>query len=268
MKSLLLLVAILICVSATWAQMPPRAELTAQPKYAEDAPHTFQNFTEAQLRTAITVLSARSYAVFGYNTPEVRILLPKAGNSSYAEVEFSEPVLKTQAGKPVKFELENGVYDEEKYSNEIRFRSPDGDAIVTFARATGHVKVKYPRTVQTLALTPSQLGPKELALKIDGPFVSYAEEAVQIPEVSFVKLRPIRAYDSAGHLLERYSMSETSTDDDGVDRVHMAFYGNVARMEIDSVQDWAELDLPYDLTPAALLPAGHEGEDPEAPQQE
>lgn len=265
-KSGWLAVLVFFCGTCV-AQMPPRAELTGNPKVREDVPRSFKVFTESQLRAGIAIVSGRSHAVFGYNTPEVRVQLPKVSNSAYSQIDFSDPAAVDEAGRPVRFEVERGIYDEEKFSDEIRFRNADSDAIVRFARVRGGVKVKYPLEVRTLTLTPAQPGSKELALKIDGPFVSFAPEAVLIPEVSFTKLRPIRAYDAAGRLLERYSYSETSTDDDGIETTKMAFYGNVARLEIDSVQSWAELDLPYNLTPAPLLPAGHEGEDPDAPQE-
>lgn len=264
-----LAVLLFFFVATSVAQMPPRAELTSHPKAGPDVPHTFKTFTEAQLRAGIAIVSGRSHAMFGYNTPEVRLQLPKVSNSAYADIDFSDPALVDAAGKPVRIELERGGYNEEKFSDEIRFRSPDSDAVVTFARVRGSAKVKYPLEVQTLTLTPAQPGPKELLLKIDGPFVSFAPDAVTIPDVSFTDLKPVRAYDAAGKLLERYSYSETSTDDDGNYATRMAFYGNVARLEIDVVpeQAWVELDLPYNLTPAPLLPAGHEGEDPDAPQQ-
>ena len=247
--------------------MPKRAEMVQNPKFAENVARDFRTFTESQLRAEIKIVSVRSYAMFGYNTPEVQVKLPHASNSAYSAIDFSEPILVNEAGQPVKFEQERGGYNEEKFSDEIRFRTPDSDQIVRFAHVRGSVKVKYPLQVRTLTVTPSQPGPKELALKMDGPFVSFSPDAVQIPDTSFTTLKPVRAYDAAGHPLEQYSYSETGTDDDGVERTKMAFYGNVARLEIDSVESWAELELPYDLAPAPLLPAGHEGEDPDRPQQ-
>ncbi len=97
-------------------------------------------------------------------------------------------------------------------------------------------------------------------MKLDGPYVAVAV-AVEEEEV---KLSLIRAYDAAGRQLERHGHGETATDDDGTYRWHIAFYGEVARVEIDTVEGWVELDLPYNLTPSPLLPAGHEGEDPES----
>ena len=256
-----LLTLALLCVP-TFAQLPKRAELLAKPKYVDDVPHKFQTFTEAELRADIKIVPQRNYAVFGYNTPELRLQLPKIANSSYSQIEFPDPTLVDAAGKPVTFEVEHGGYNDERFSDEIRFTG-GGDAPVDFAHATGTVKLKYPLSVKTQTFTPASLGAKDLAVKLNGPFVSFGDDAFEVPDNSG-KLRPIRAYDAAGHQLEPYGYSETSTDTDGVMRKKTAFYGNVARLEIDTVGSWAELGLPYDVTPAPLLPAGHEGEDPES----
>jgi hypothetical protein len=258
--------SVLLCLAclAAPAQIPPRAELTKAPKYLENAVKpAFRTFTEAQLRAEVQVIAARSHAMFGYNTPEVRIKLPRTGNSSYAQIEFGEATLLDAKGKPVAFELEEGGYEESKYSDEIRFRMKDSDGVLDFAKAKGHVKLKYPLSVRTSTFTKAKPGPAELAVKLDGPYVSYAEEEAKVPDTSFVTLRPERAYDAAGRQLERHGYSEAGTDDDGVYRRRTAYYGNVARFELDSVDDWAELDLAYDLKPAPMLPAGKEGIDPD-----
>ena len=261
--------AVLLLVGASClAQMPERRELTATPKFVEDSVRpSFRSFTEGQLRAEIKITSTRNYAMFGYNTPEVRAKLPQVSNSDYSQIEFSPATLVDQADQAVSFELEEGGYSEEKFSAEIRFRNPDSDSdkIVSFAHVRGSVKVKYPLAVKTFTITPTQPGPRKLAVKIDGPYVSFAEEEAKLPDSS-TKLKPIRAYDAAGRQLARYGYSETTSEQSGYIK-HVAFYGKVARVEMDSVESWAELDLPYDLTPAPLLPAGHEGEDPEAPQQ-
>lgn len=269
MRALRPLALVLLLASLCAAQLPTRASLTAKPKYLKDVPHEFKAFTEDELRQQVKPVAGRSYAVFGYNTPEVRVQLPRVSNSGYAEIDFSEPELLDAKGKPVAFELERGIYDEEKFSDEIRFRNPDSesDKPLAFARAKGTIKVKYPLAVKTLKVTPAQRGPKELGVKFNGPYVSFDEEAAALPGTSADHLKPIRAYDAAGRLLEPASYSETSTDADGVYRKKMAFHGVVARLEIDSVESWAELEIPYELPPAMLLPAGHEGEDPASYQQ-
>ena len=260
--------AVLLLVGASClAQIPERGELTATSKFVEESARpSFRNFTEAQLRAEIKIISARSYAMFGYNTPEVQLKLPQVSNSHYAEIEFGPATLLNQAGQKVPFELEQGGYEERKSSDEIRFRIANSDKIIHFAHVRGRVKVKYPLAVKTSTITAAQPGPPELAVKLDGPYVSFAAEEAKIPDTSHAQA-PIRAYDAAGHQLEQHPNSYTNSDDNGVEIDHRGFYGNVARVEIDTVESWAELDLPYDLTPAPLLPKGHEGEAPEAPPQ-
>ncbi len=259
-------VAALVLLAGTCpAQMPDRDVLTRKIQLEEDELPSFRTLTEAELRAEIQIRSARSHAVFGYNTPEVQILLPKTSNSHYVDVEFSEATLLNAAGRKVPYELERGVYDSAKYSDEIRFRHANSEQVVSYARARGSVKVKYPIAVSTLKLTPAEAGPEELALQIDGPYVSFADGALDIPDTAgFSKLMAIRAYDAEGIRLERHGYSETSTDDDGIYRRKLAFWGNVARLEIDAVDHWVEIEVPYDLEPAPLLPAGREGLAPES----
>ncbi|MGH9579722.1 MAG: hypothetical protein ACRD2R_01905, partial [Terriglobales bacterium] len=104
--------------------------LTRKVQLERDERPTFRTMTEAELRAEIKIVSGRSHAVFGYNTPEVRVLLPKTSNSHYVDVEFSEATLANAAGRKVPFELERGVYDHEKFSDEIRFRSPNSEQVV------------------------------------------------------------------------------------------------------------------------------------------
>jgi hypothetical protein len=258
-------VLLLLLGACCLAQTPDRKALLANPKFAEESPRpNFRTFTEAQLRAEIQIVSTRSYAMFGYNTPEVQVKLPQVSNSTYSTIEFGPATLVSVTGQKVPFEPEESGYMEDKFASEIRFGAASGDQPVRFAHARGRVKVKYPLEVKTAVSTPSDPGPPEVAVKIDGPFVAYAEDEEKIPDPFFTKLTPIRAYDAEGHQLKQYGSSSSGTDDDGTYRKHVSFYGNVARVEIDTVESWAELDLPYDLTPAPLLPKGHEGENPES----
>ncbi len=263
MRGLSCALALCLVVPAS-AQIPDRKELTATPRFVTDAPKpAFKAFSEAQLKAALKVISARSYAVFGYNTPEVRLVLPKVANSSYASVEFGTATLLDTKGKAVDFELEEGGFNEERSTAEIRFRMKEGDGVLDYARARGVVKVKFPLAVRTTVVAKGKAAPAELSVKIDGPYVSFNDEAARLPDTSFTHLKPLRAYDAAGKQLEQHGYSEASTDDDGVYRRRTSFYGNVARVELDTVDGWAELELPYDLKPAPLLPKGDEGLDPE-----
>jgi len=257
-------VLLLLAGASCLAQIPDRKELIGNPKFAEESPKpSFRTFTEAQLRAEIKIQARRSYAVFGYNTPEVRVNLPKVSNSAYSKIEFGPATLMGATGQKVPFELEESGYMDEECASEIRFQTGNPEKLIQFAHARGQVKVKYPLAVKTAVITVAKPGPPELAVKIDGPYVDFVESEDKTPQSSFSKLKPLRAYDAQGRQLERHSNSETTSDDSGVDITHTAFYGNVARVEIDTVDSWVELDLPYNLTPAPLLPKGHEGENPE-----
>ena len=77
--------AVLLLIGASClAQIPDRKELLGNPKFVEESPRpSFRSFTEAQLRAEIKIISGRSHAMFGYNTPEVRVKLPAVSNSNY-----------------------------------------------------------------------------------------------------------------------------------------------------------------------------------------
>lgn len=65
---------VLLLVGASClAQIPERGELTATPKFVEESARpSFRSFTEAQLRAEIKIISARSYAMFGYTHRKCR----------------------------------------------------------------------------------------------------------------------------------------------------------------------------------------------------
>ena len=144
------------------AQTPDRNALLANPKFVDEAARpSFRTFTEAQLKAEIKIIATRSYAMFGYNTPEVRVNLPKVSNSVYATIEFGAATLLSATGRKVPFEPEESGYMEDKLASEIRFRIPNSDKLIRFARARGRVKVKYPLEVKTAGLTPSQAGDRK-----------------------------------------------------------------------------------------------------------
>ena len=119
-------VAFLLVGASCLAQIPDRKALLENPKFAEEsAPASFKTFTEAQLKAEIKIVSTRSYAVYGYNTPEVRVNLPKVSNSAYSKIEFGPAKLLSATGAKVPFELEESGYMDDQCASEIRFRSEE-----------------------------------------------------------------------------------------------------------------------------------------------
>jgi hypothetical protein len=124
-----------------------------------------QSVNDAAL-SGIKVTSGRSSAWAQFNMNAVRLWLPRVPNSAYATEEFAAPKLIDAKGTPVPHELEQGIYDHDKWENEIRFQTKGNPA-----RMIGTIHVRYP--VKTRAAKKSD-----------------AEDKVTKP-ASFVNLPPV-----------------------------------------------------------------------------
>jgi hypothetical protein len=261
--------AALFCIlvsNTVAAQEPARAELLGNTRVVEDAVEPeFIDLTADQLKEQLEVVSSRSYAVYGFNNPEVQIHLPRCDNSIYASVEFLPPHLLDAAGNEVRYELERGIYDHDTHSDEIRFAPADGDQTVAFARAEGSITLRYPIRMRTVAIKPGGPAPAGLNVTIDGPFVSWSDPEEILPEAaSFTPVEQFRAFDASRRRLEQnpwkgYSMSG------GVSFDTYAFWGEVAEVRIDVVEAWTELEISYSLSSIEPLPAARAGTPPESP---
>jgi hypothetical protein len=244
---------VLLLVTSLHAQT--REELLRSPKLVDARPPRFETLSADGLRTAIKVYSRRSYAAFGFNDSSVTIRLPAATNSIYATFEFGEPKLTDARGRAVPSELEHGIFDFDTWSNEIRMKPKDGKGVVEFAHAAGKATVKVPLVVKTVAFKKGS----NKSVTFDGPFVSYNTSAIELPEAAdFSKIEPLRAYDAAGHQLERGGSTETFMAGDVTWR-KLAFWGKVAEVRIDRVEKWATVAIDYDLPPSPKLPASAQG---------
>ena len=226
---------------------------------------TFQVFTEQQVRDAVRITASRNNAWVGYNTPEVQLYLPEADNSVYSLVEFHPVKLLDTEEKEVPFELEKGLYDHDCCCTEIRFlaKTEEGEfdpnrKSVEFSRAVGSVKIQYPLVVETVIVKKDQPIPEGMEITLEGPFVSYTEEGLDLPETPpFSPIRPVRAYDASGKQIKQhgYSAATATQTEDGkrTTKNTMAFYGNIAELQLDVVRERAEFELSYDLPPAEKL---------------
>ncbi len=244
--------------SVALAQKPEPADLTAHPRLAEDATEPrFADYTAQRLKDEVRVVASRSFAVFGFNTPEVQVYLPHCDNSIYAKVEFEKPRLLSANRSRVAYELEHGIFDHDTFSNEIRFLAEDGRTPAKFARAQGAATVKFPLRVVTVRQRAGQpSGDSDIA--INGPFVDL-RESDRVPEAeAFSSFTALRAYDSSGHQLARHSWTGF-TSKNGVTTRHYAFWGKVVEVRLDRVESWAKLSLTYDLSAVAPLPPERAG---------
>ncbi len=248
----------LLCLAASslFAADSSREQLLRNPKLSDAKAPRFETFTPQSLRDAVRVSSRRSYAGFGFNAPSVTVWLPRATNSIYSSFEFDQPKLTDGRGRNVACEIERGIFDFDTSSNEIRFTKEGGT--IDFAHAVGKVTVKYPLVVKTISYRKDANGD----VTLDGPFVSYNSTALSLPkEATFSKVRPLRAYDAQGRQLER-SGSESPATKGNVSWTRLAFWGNVATVQIDRVEKWATLTIDYDLASPPKLPLTQQGLQP------
>jgi len=254
--SLGLLVGI-ACVSAATA----RAEDVREPKLV--------TLLDAQVKEGTAARASRNYAWMGYNTPEINLQLPPVDNSAYAEVTFAPAKLLDKAGKPVAYEVENGLYGSDTHAIDVRFTPKDAkpdSPPVEFAKAVGTIKVRYPVVARTVLIKPAvpvtvggaKLSVKGKALVVDSP---PGWKMLEAPFGAGLD-EPLRVYDAAGKRLEE-DRSQQETDMSGpVTHTTRVFKGTIAQVKLDAVDEWAEVELPYDLPPAPKLPAGDAGTKP------
>ena len=247
------------------ANEPDRAELLASPRVTEGAVEpVFAEMTAEQLKQQLKVVSSRSFAFYGFNNPEVQIHLPHCDNSVYASVEFSPAHLRDAHGNEVPYEYERGIYDHDTHSDEIRFAPLDGDKPVEFLRVEGTITLRYPVRLRTLGIKPGGVAPAGLTLTVDGPFVSWSDPKETLPEAaSFTPVEQLRAVDSSGRRLEQNPWKGFSMRG-GITTEKYAYWGEVAEVRLDVVEEWAVLDISYSLPSIEPRAAARAGTPPES----
>ena len=262
MRSLHSLGLALLVGFAVAPPMPALAEDVREPKLV--------SVTDVQLREGTTARASRNYAWMGYNTPEITLKLPAVDNSAYAEVTFEPAKLADKSGKPVAHEVETGIWMPDLHGFDVRFTpknaKPDAPP-VEFARAVGTIKVRYPASARTVVIKPGapvSAGGAKLSLKgsslivdapnnwkvLDTPFGAGLEE-------------PLRAYGAGGKRLEEDSSQRLQESGETGTRTTRVFKGTVSQVRLDVVDEWAEMDVAYDLPPLTKLPADKAGMTPE-----
>lgn len=264
-RSVFLTLLSVVVSSAVCADEPGRAELLGSPRVVEGAVEpVFVGLTVEQLKQQLKVVSSRSYAVYGFNNSEVQIHLPRCDNSVYASVEFSPAHLRDAQGNEVQFERERGIYDHDTHSDELRFAPLDGDKPVEFARVEGTITLRYPIRMRTVGIKPGGVAPAGFTVTIDGPFVSWSNPKESLPEAaSFTPVEQFRAVDVSGRRLEQNPWKGFSMRG-GVTTDKYAYWGEVAEVRLDVVDEWADLDISYSLPSIKPLAAGRAGAPPES----
>ncbi len=242
-----------------------RGELMAATKVDEDARRpNFVELAAEEVVEQITMTSGRNYAWYGFNTPEVRLVLPNADNSVYAVVDFPNPVLLDMAGTEVAYELERGLYDHETHHDEIRFLPLEGEEPVEYARAVGTVTIRYPLRIRTITARKGGPPVEGLDVDFDGPFVILRTEGGhEAPEAaSFTGIEAFRALDASGRQLEAYPSSNVSYVD-GLVTETKSYWGEVAEVQVDVIDEWTTIRVEYELPIVEKLPESRAGSAPE-----
>lgn len=217
----------------------------------------FKHLTAEEVRAAIKVTSGRDSAAFGFNNASVEVHLP-------IDEKFSAPKLFDKKQREVKFEKEQGIYDHERWSTEVRFTSLDNKP-VDFAKAVGSVRIKVPLAMKTVSLKKTETKKaQDAGNAFDGPFIR--ANLAKVPESAFASdLSGVRAYDKSGKRLERVMVYSSSSWKDGVSYRGYAFHGDVARVDVDMVDEWIALQIDYEMPPAPKLSRDKTGTPSTAP---
>jgi hypothetical protein len=226
--------------------------------------------TDAQLREGVAARAGRNYAWIGYNTPEIHLKLPAVDNSAYADVTFEPAKLLDKAGRVVAYEVEQGLYEPELHMTEVRFTpkeaKPDSPP-VEFARAVGKIKVRYPAAARTVVVKPGV--PETVAggkVSVQGSsLVVEADAGWKMLEAPFGSglEESLRVLDGSGRRLEEDNAQRVMESlDGGRQRTTHVFKGKVAQARLDVVDEWADVELDYDLPPSPKLPAEGAGTKP------
>lgn len=238
--------------------------LLKNPKYAaKDRKPVFKKMTAEELRSAIKVTSSRNSAWFGFNDVAIEVHLPRVDNSNWIDDDFSEPKLFDKKKREVKYEKEQGIYSHETWSTEIRFSGVDKKPL-DFAKAVGSVRIKYPLSMKTRSVKKSDKNAAEAGITFDGPFIKVEES--KIAESAFGSdLDGVRAYDKSGKRLEKVMGYSSNSWVNEVAYRGYAFHGDVARVDFDVVDEWATVDVSYEMPPVPKLPESMSGTPSKAP---
>ena len=224
----------------SFAAAQDREELLADTKYDEKAiSPAFVDLTAEQVSEQITMTSGRNYAWFGFNTPEIHLVLPAADNSVYAVVDFPDPKLLDAEGSEVAYERERGLYDHETHHDELRFAPIEGDQPVEYVRAVGTTMIRYPLKIRTISARKGGPPIEGLDVTFDGPFVLLRTrgEEEELPEAaSFTGIEAFRALDASGRQLEAYPSSKVSMID-GLTTETKSYWGEVAEVQVDAIEE-------------------------------
>jgi hypothetical protein len=210
----------------------------------------YARLSAGQVKQGTQILPARSQAMSGFNGQEIELVLPEVPNSTFAALQVKDLVLKKK-GVTVAYDPQ-GPFQDSTLGYLYTFRmDPTGGSSqpVDFDTGTGNLVIHYPTRIATRkVLAPGEPG----ITAIDTcEVLGYLGDA--FPKEN--KLRPtLRAFDEQGReLAVGAKFTSGGSDSHGMYFPHR-YWGEVAWVEVDVVEEWKDLTLPISLTPAPPRP--------------
>jgi len=236
------------------------------PRYVAD--HGVARFVEMDVETIkreSRIIGRRGYAWYGFNDPRIVMHLPKVDNSCFMKAEIAELELFDSANTQVEHKLGGSWFDFEGIYMRFDIKKTDekDKSPVEYSRSVGKLKLHYPIRLKMVALTAENPTASRLE-------ASFEDSRVMIGGMSELKPKPfapdrlavIRGYDAQGCRLKKLSFSGYEKDRDGTRRDKFAFWGTPVRLDIVVVDEWVDLELPFDIPAAEKLPDSQRGHRP------
>lgn len=237
MKGRVLAMAVAFATTAAADELN-RSQLLKSPRLDEGREPMYRTYTAGEVRDQIRVS-----ATTAGESAVIAVHLPKSDNSIFAEVTFHEVVLVDGEQRLVSVQMDRGAFDEKETSAELRLRGP-GLSAHAIERARGTARIRYPLAFET---SFAMKGKRKDGIRIDGPFVTCDERHVALAVTArSASLKPVRAYDPRGRRLAQHELTQTEINGDDVVR-KLAFWGEVARAHVDTVKEWAAIEIDFDL---------------------
>ncbi len=225
----------------------------------------FAEMDVEKIKRETRIVGRRGYAWYGFNTHRIVVHLPRVDNSCFVKAEITELELLDSTGAKVEHKLASGWFDfEGSYERFDISKTDDKDkSPVEYSRSVGKLKLSYPVRLRMVAVTVDNPKATELEARFEDSMIMIGGMG-ELKSKPFApdRLAVVRGYDAQGHRLKKLNYSGYRTDRDGTKREKLAFWGTPVKLDVVVVDEWANLELPFDVPAAEKLPDSQRGHRP------
>lgn len=218
-------------------------------RYKNSVKPIFSSLSEAELKKIVSCRSARNSALFQFNQLEVECSIPKLANSSYATFTFDDIKLINNSKQNLAIESSTVIQEA-----TLRLSLEDSNSNQPISESTniqGKLRIKYPLAITANIITKTDAIE---SMYIEHNLFMFANYDLNEIDTFNIPFMPIRGFDTTGRELVRLpDFHSFSNDDDGTEMNTIAFWGNLNKVEVDTVQNWAEFTILVNLKAAPLL---------------